>query len=286
MLEKFTELVNKNGWNFYKAAMWRDGKTEICKYVPHSNCANIYSVSKSFTSVAIGFLWDDGRLSLDDPILKYLGDHLPERFDEKLSRVKIRDLLTQSSGIDRGTLFEDDRYSVKDKDWIRDSLARELPFEPGEHYCYDNANYYMLACIAEQISGKPLTELLRERLFDPLEIYEFAWERCPKGHCMGATGLYMKVDGMLKFGRLILSRGVWNGKRLLSEEYIVRATEPVFPEGDGYGFSFRRRGDDIYCIGAANQIVYISPRDNSVFAAQGHNSINGFVDIVASAARE
>lgn len=280
MLEKFTELVKTNGWNFYKAAMWRDGKTEIQSYTPHSSCANIYSVSKSFTSVAIGLLWDEKRLSLDDPIVKYLGDHLPKQFDERLPSVRIRDLLTQSSGIDHGTLFESDRYSVEDNDWIRDSLSRRLPFVSGEHYCYDNANYYMLACIAEIISAKPLTELLRGKLFEPLGIREYAWERCPMGHCMGATGLYTNIEALLSFGRLILDRGVYNGERLLSEEYISLAIDPKFAEGDNYGFSFRRRGGDIYCIGAADQIVYISPCRNAVFAAQGYNSINDFVKLV------
>lgn len=283
MLERFTELVEKNDWNFYKAAMWRDGSTDIRTYKPHSSCANIYSVSKSFTSVAIGLLYDDKKLALDDPILKYLGEHMPPCADEKLLRVKLSDLLTQSSGIDRGTLFEGDRYSIEDKDWIRHSLSRPLPFEPGEHYCYDNANYYMLACIAELITAKPLTVFLTERLFEPMGIREFAWERCPMGHCMGATGLYMSINGLLSFGRLILDHGMWNGKSLVSEDYISLATEPRFPEGDGYGFSFRRRGDDIYCIGANDQIVYISPRRNAVFAAQGHCSIDRFVETVDEA---
>lgn len=280
MLEKFKERVKAENWNFYSAAIWKDGKQEVFAFQHHSNCANIYSVSKSITAVAIGLLYDEGKIALDDPIIKYLGDHMPAEHDEKLPRVKIRHLLTQSSGIERGTLFEEDRYSVQDKDWIRHSLARPLPHEPGEHFCYDNANFYMLACIAEIVSGKPLTLYLREKIFDRMGIYEYAWERCPQEHCMGATGFFMNIEGMLKFGRLLLDRGVWEGERLLSEDYIDRAIEVKFPDHDNYGFSFRRRRGDIYCTGAANQLIYISPERNTVFAAQGYNNISKFPEIV------
>lgn len=179
------------------------------------------------TSTGVGLAYDEGLLKLEDPIVKYLGNHVPEEADPKIREVTVRHLLTQTSGIGQGSLFEADRYLGTGEDWIARVLGRAMPHQPGTVFTYDNGNYYMLSCIVEKVTELPLDRFLKTTLFRRMGIREFAWERCPLEHTMGATGCYMGLEDLNKIGRLYALGGSYEGRQLLSREWVEMGRRAV-----------------------------------------------------------
>ena len=250
-----------------------------------SACSNLYSISKVLTSTGVGLAYDEGLLKLEDPIVKYLGNHVPEEADPKIREVTVRHLLTQTSGIGQGSLFEADRYLGTGEDWIARVLGRAMPHQPGTVFTYDNGNYYMLSCIVEKVTELPLDRFLKTTLFRRMGIREFAWERCPLEHTMGATGCYMGLEDLNKIGRLYALGGSYEGRQLLSREWVEMAAAP-YPNTSGtpYGFGFSRRpSGDFFCGGAHNQFLYISPAQKIAVAIQGYDDTQQMDQLIEQA---
>lgn len=286
MFDAFLKAMEDSKTNYFRFGVYEDGQYREHHFLGMPACSNIYSISKNITATAVGLCWDRGLLGLDDLVVDRLKEHLPEQYDEKLGRVTIKHLLTQTSGIGEGTLFEGDRYIHGTDDWIPLALSRPMPFEPGTQFVYDNGNYYLLACIVEETVKMPLTHFLQKHLFDHMDIHEYAWERCPKGHAMGATGFYMRIDDMNQFGRLYLDNGVFGDQRLLSEEWVKAAATP-YPNGTptryGYGFWMLDGSEDYWCGGAYNQMIYISREYNTVVSVQGYDTSLDLRAVIADA---
>ena len=104
--------------------------------------------------------------------------------------------------------------------WVRQFLSYPVEYEPGEVYCYNSVGTYMLSAIVQKVTGKKMIELLKERIFSPLGIENAYWLESPQGINYGGWGLYLKTEDLAKAGQLILDRGKWNGKQLISEEWI------------------------------------------------------------------
>lgn len=197
-------LISEASFGAYKTDVW---------HITHSMC-------KSITGLAIGMLIDDGLISLDTPVMGIFekkGLNLNAFLHRNLL---VRHLLSMSSGI----LFNE-AGSVTDEDWVKSYLESTPRFEPGTQFAYNSMNSYMLSAIVKQITGKNLTEFLKDRLFDPLGIKNVYWETCPKGIEKGGWGLYILPIDAAKIGQLVLQKGVWNGKRLISEEWIDLSCE-------------------------------------------------------------
>jgi hypothetical protein len=158
-----------------------------------------------------------------------------------------------------------DMVNREDGDWVRGFLAREVVHEPGTHFLYNNGSTYTLSRIIKKVTGLSALDYLRPRLLDPLGIVEAVWPTCPKGASIGASQLHVTTEAILRFGQFYLDRGVWNGERLLNENWFDLATTKQVNNGDdpnsdwaqGYGFQFWRcrhncyRGDGAfgqYCI--------------------------------------
>lgn len=266
-------IQSKNS-QVFRCSVWQNGTYLEHYFMNLSACQNVYSVSKVITSTAVGLAYDRGLLNLDDPIVNYLGDHLPDTYSANLSKVTVRNLLTQTTGIANGNLFETDRYTTPSPygdDWVKRELALDIPYEPGTTFTYSNSNYFLLACIVEKVSGMSLDMFLKKNLFGDMGIQEFSWERSPEGHIMGATGCYMRLDDMNKIGQLYLNNGVYGGKQLLSKAYVTMATTPYANNsGTPYGFGFLKNSDgDVFVNGANGQMIYFSKAYNAVVAIQG-----------------
>lgn len=281
MLGKIIEKIQEHQNHVIDIALYHKGVYETDSLIQMPRCQNSYSLSKSMTSLAIGAARDKGLLSLDDPILKYLSASLPATYDEKLNRVTIRHLLTMTMGCDSGYLFEGDRYSYSNQDWVNHILSQPLAHEPGTRFVYSNSCYYLLSVIIHRVTGMTLHDFLRMHLYNPLGIHSYAWETCPMGETMGATGLYMATEDILKVGVLCLRRGFHNGMRLISEEYLSEATvnqvegikdAPAY----GYGFWMLKKGYE--GNGAHGQFMKVFPSYDLVAAA---HSYDDHVDLTA-----
>lgn len=272
MLDEATRLIEEKGYNVYRACELRGGKYAERVYRFSNRLNNIYSLSKSVTATVAGILCADKRISLDDRIADYLREYFPENRDERLERATIRDLLSHACGFERGILFEEDAYTHGTDDFARLALSVKTDCGPGEKTVYSNATYYLFSVIAEKATGQTLFDFLRERLFVPLGFEGYAASTCPKGHTMGATGMFLRCEDLLKIGKLYLNEGTYEGKRFFEKRFAEEASAPLFPAGQRfYGLGFWRNGADdryFYGDGKYGQLLVIDAEHDAVFAMQ------------------
>ncbi|MGI6200704.1 MAG: serine hydrolase domain-containing protein, partial [Christensenellales bacterium] len=229
----------------------------------------LYSLSKSFTSTAVGFAVGEGLLNLDDRVVGFFPEKLPAAPCANMLRMRVRDLLGMCTG-------HEVEPSLSGEDWVYNFLTSYVPLEPGSKFLYNTAATYMLSAILQRATGKRVSEYLAPRLFEPLGIENIWWERCPKGIETGGFGLNVKTEDIARFGQFLLNRGGWQGRQLIDPAWIDEATAWHIdngPEGNpdwvqGYGYQFWRcqpkgvyRGD-----GAFGQYCVVMPEQDAVLA--------------------
>lgn len=229
----------------------------------------LWSLSKSFTSTAVGLAVEEGKLSIDDPVLKFFPDDAPEQPSANLKAMRVRDLLTMNAG------HQDELNWREQSNWVKAFLAHPVPHKPGTHFRYNTPATYMLSAIVQKVTGETVLEYLTPRLFEPLGIDKPTWETSPQGISIGGYGLYLRTEDIAKFGQLYLQKGKWNGKQLLPESWIDLATSKQVSNGSnpdsdwdqGYGFQFWQcrhgafRGD-----GKDGQFCIVLPEQDAVIA--------------------
>jgi CubicO group peptidase (beta-lactamase class C family) len=265
------QLVAEGYWEPYGAA------------TPHM----LFSLSKSFTSTAIGLLVGEGRLSVDDPVLGFFPDDAPAEPGERLRAMRVRHLLTMTTGHEA-----DPTRAVRQRpvSWARTFLEEPLAHEPGTHFVYNSGATYMLSAIAQRITGQRLLHYLGPRLFEPLGIASPTWETSPQGIDVGGWGLKVTSADIARFGQLYLQKGVWRDRRLVPAEWVAAATARQVPNGpsqnpdweQGYGYQFWRcrhgayRGD-----GAFGQFCVVMPEQEAVLAiTSGVANLQRVLDLV------
>lgn len=229
---------------------------------------NQYSVTKSFTSVAVGIAQKEGILSLDERLTDAFRDDLPAHVSENLRQATVRDLLTMCLGQDRGFLMGEQRPFLPETDWVKYSLALPFVHAPGTVFRYNNVGPYLAGVLVQRRAGCTLDRYLTPRLFAPLGITAPTWETDPMGYSFGAGGLFLCVSELLRFGELLLAGGKWNGRQLIPADYVAEAgAKQVENGGDGYGYLFWRGAHNSYrADGKYGQYAIVLPDDNAVIA--------------------
>lgn len=199
-------------------------------------CKYTFSACKSLVSLAVGLLVDDGLLSLDERVADLFPDLVTPAIRRRIQDLSVEDLLTMRAGL----LFSE-AEALTENDWVRRFLNAAIKGEPGSDFRYNSLNTYMLSVIVKKKAGRGVLELLQERIFTPLGISDVLWETCPMGTEKGGWGLYIRPEDMAKVGQLVLDRGMWQGKQLISPLYIdaATATQAVTPASMGdfnYGY--------------------------------------------------
>ena len=233
-----------------------------------------HSMSKTVTGMAIGMLLDDGKLSPDMRLIDILPDYTYK--DKRFANIRLHHLLSMTSGVSFS-----EAGSVTERDWCATFFSSSMKFAPGTKFNYNSMNSYILAKVVSKVSGKGLEKFLGERLFSPLGIKNFFWEKSPEGIAKGGWGLYLSCESWAKIGQMILSGGVFDGKRILSEEWVRRSTmtHATAPEADGdfnYGYQLwvGRNSEEILFNGMLGQNVWICPRNDIVAVVfSGNNEI-------------
>jgi len=229
----------------------------------------LFSLSKSFTSTAVGMAAAEGKLSVDDPVLKFFPDEAPSEPSANLKAMRLSDLLRMSTGHQT----EPPRRSTEP--WAKTFLAQPVPFKPGTHFLYNTSATYMLSAAVQKATGQTVLDYLKPRLFDPLGIESPTWEKSPQGVSAGGYGLSVRTEDIAKFGQLYLQKGKWEGKQLVPAAWIEAATARQTSNGSspksdwdqGYGYQFWRcrhgayRGD-----GAFGQYCIVLPEQDAVIA--------------------
>jgi CubicO group peptidase (beta-lactamase class C family) len=232
---------------------------------PHS----LFSLSKSFTSTAVGLAAAKGKLSADDPVLKFFPDDAPAEPSANLKAMRLTDLLRMSTG------HQSEPPRRADEPWAKTFLKHQVPFKPGTHFLYNTSATYMLSAAVQKATGQTVLEYLKPRLFDPLGIDKPTWEASPQGISAGGYGLSIRTGDIAKFGQLYLQKGKWEGKQLVPAAWVEAATtrqtsngsNPASDWDQGYGYQFWRcrhgayRGD-----GAFGQYCIVLPEQDAVIA--------------------
>jgi CubicO group peptidase (beta-lactamase class C family) len=261
-------------------------------YGPQFN-HTLYSLSKSFTSTAVGFAVAEGKLRVDDRVVSFFPKDLPENVSDHLAALRIKDLLTMSVG----NAPEPTQSMVEHENWVKAFLAWPIPNLPGTQFMYNSAATYMLSAIVQQVSGQKVLDYLQPLLFAPLGIHGETWETCPRGINVGGWGLSIQTEGLAKFGQLYLQKGAWQGRQLLPDQWIEEATtfkiqqplpaKPSRPNDQndwlqGYCYQFWRcrhhafRGD-----GAFGQYMVVMPEQGAVVAITAESGdLQGELDLV------
>ena len=184
----------------------------------------MYSLSKSFTSTAVGMAIDEGYFKLTDCVVNLLSEFLPDKVSDNMSKLTVRDLLMMASGHSVPYLLIYQRDNVIGEDWVKYFLRQPFDLKPGTKFVYDTGCTYLLGTIVQKVTGEKLVDFLTPRLFHKFNIERPIWLECPNGRNIAGDGLFLKTNDLLKFGQLFLQRGFWRGEKLISESWIKEAT--------------------------------------------------------------
>lgn len=192
-----------------------------------------YSLCKSITGIAIGMMIDEGNLGLDDRVV----DRLPSKINPfnylKYKNLTIRHLLTMTSG----AAFNE-MGAVTEEDWVKAYFESHVRFSHGSQFSYNSMNSYILSAIITEVTGMTMMQYLQERLWSPLGIKNVYLESCPMGNTKGGWGLYLTMEDMAKIAQMYLQKGLWKGRRILSEEWIHISCQKQVDIDEDNGFSY------------------------------------------------
>ncbi|MFC4312073.1 serine hydrolase domain-containing protein [Steroidobacter flavus] len=256
----------------------------------------LYSLSKSFTSTAVGLAVADGKLKVTDRVIDFFPDRLPASVSDNLKALRIQHLLTMSAGhaVDTAPLI------TREQDWVKAFLALPVDNVPGSAFVYNSGATYMLSAIVQKVTGEKLIDYLRPRLFEPLQLQVGPWSTCPRGINTGGWGLSATTEALARFGRLYLQQGRWGGKQLLPKSWVQEATtfkiqQPATAPGtdlaqlkqssdwhQGYAYQFWRcRHDAFRGDGAFGQYCIVLPKQDAVIAlTSATTDMQGLINLV------
>lgn len=278
-IEKFMDSFDAKKHELHSVMILRHGKV-IAEGWWKPYAANLkhsmYSVSKSWTSTAIGFAVAEKRIQVSDPVMKYFPEYQDLANKPYIADLTIQNLLTMSVGHEveplRGVV-------ATQNDWVKGFLSAKIAHQPGTKFLYNTLATYMLAAIIQQVTGQKVVDYLGPRLFKPLGIQGVDWEVDPKGINTGGWGIRVKTEDMAKLGQLYLQKGQWKGKQILPVAWVAEATskhidqDPSASEEkkansdwlQGYGYQFWRcRNGAFRADGAYGQYIVMMPEQDAV----------------------
>ncbi len=284
---KFIEAVEKSDHELHSFMFLRHGKV-IAEgwwnpYGPDLK-HTLYSLSKSFTSTAVGFAATEKLLNVNDKVISFFPDQLPDTVSQYLSQMTVRDLLIMSAGQDPDPTY---KVATDSGSWAKIFLSIPVLKEPGSEFLYNSLATYMLSAIVQKVTGEKIVDYLTPRFFTPLGIEGFDWEVNSEGINTGGWGLRLKTEDIAKAGQFYLQKGLWNGKQLLPVDWIEEATSfkidqaPKLTEAEksasdwmqGYCYQFWRcRNNAFRGDGAFGQFMIVLPDKDAVIAITAETS--------------
>ncbi len=238
----------------------------------------IYSCTKSITSALIGIALDKGFIeSIGQPVLGFFKDKPIALPGGQKNQMTLEHLLMMSSGMDT-----QDSYLYKwkglvratnSKDWVKYILGRPMAFAPGEHFEYSNGVSYLLGVILERSTNMDGAAFARQYLFGPLGIAEAEWKRDPEGRIMGSGGMQLRPRDMAKFGLLYLNKGRWDGKEIVSRQWVEASTQRHLKAAlfNGYGYHWWVDSKECYmAVGFRGQYIFVLPEQDMVVVFTSH----------------
>ena len=271
----FIEALRGIEYNMHGFIVMRHGKIAAeAYYAPYrkEDRHRMYSTSKSFTSVAIGMMADEGKISLDDKIASYFPEKITGTLHPYTADASIRDLLMMASPFSATT------YGIlDDTDWIRTYFDAVPDHRPGQVFWYETSATTMLAALVEKLSGMRILDYLRSKGFAEMGFSDDAESVLTPDGAVSWTGsgILCRLRDLAKFALLCLNQGEYQGRQLVSREYMAKATSRQIDNGEyGYGYKFWMTQDGFSCRGLGGQMVYCFPEKDIILATVGDDQLN------------
>lgn len=257
----------------------RDGAVVVDAYFyPYdgSTIHELASVTKSVMTTLIAIAADQGKLELDRPMVSYFPNNTIANLDSLKERITVRHLTSMSSGLnctqegDEATL----REMKASPDWIRFTLDRKVVSEPGTTFVYCSPGMHLLSAILQITTGMTALDFARQNLFEPLGIRDVIWLTDPQGYNRGSEGIYLHPYDMAKIGYLWLNNGQWDGKQIVSREWVETSVKSQFETGgdDDYGYGWWVQADEpasYTASGRGGQRITVVPAWNLTVVTTG-----------------
>lgn len=279
-IKGFLEGVRERGIELHDLMVVRGGK--VCyeaSWYPYGEdrLHMLYSLSKAFTAVGVGFAVQEGLFAVEDTVYSFFKEELPDTIGERAKRITVEHLLTMCTGQETEPPILNYAF---EGNWVEKFLEIEPSYEPGTHFFYDTTATYVLSAIITKVTGEKLVDYLTPRFFEPLGVEDYYWDESPQGNSLGGIGLNVTIETVAKLGVFLKQQGMWNGKQLLNRAWMERMTSnlvdssggEVYSDGNdwgvGYGYQIWQcipkgvyRGD-----GAYGQFAIVAPEKDLVIA--------------------
>ncbi|MCR5002844.1 MAG: beta-lactamase family protein [Bacteroidales bacterium] len=277
----YLQAVKDSAEDLHSVMVLQHGKVLEEQFFVPDTAHVLHSVSKTFTSTAVGFAIEEGLLGLDDKIVDILPESMPDDPQEWLMDITIRNLLTMNSGHGK-----DPTSAIRsnDCDWVAEFMKWPIEYEPGTCYCYNSLGTYMLSAAVQKVSGEKIVDYLEPRLWQPLGIEKPKWLESPAGINTGGWGLYLRTEDLAKMGLCLLNGGKYGKKQVIPADWVAEMTKYQVPSvhsgvneqerknrednsdwGQGYGYQiWRCRHNAFRADGAYGQYIVVIPEKDAV----------------------
>ncbi len=245
------------------------------------NMHSLYSATKSFTSALTGIAIEEGYIeNTSVKVVDFFPDTTIENLDSRKKNMTLQHLLTMTTGFEWDEWTGDSAVKMlKKTNPVKHMLDLPMKYDPGTVLTYCTGASHLLSAIIQKTTGKTTLEFARKYLFDPLGISEAQWTYDHQNINHGGHGLSLTSRDMAKFGYLYLNNGTWNGKQILSTDWINKSSQTYnsFEDNVGYGYQWwtSPQSNIYYASGLDGQRIYVVPENDMVvvFTAEISNNL-------------
>ena len=283
LLQQMMDLIDEQGFAYDSILVVRHGRIVFEEYrngYTQDTKHHLQSATKSFSSMLIGVAIHEGFLDgVEQKVVDLFPDHTIANLDARKQRLTLQHLLTMSDGMDWHELdypYTDARNTLGQmwvsSDAIQHVLDRPMAREAGEAWAYNSGTSILLGGILEQTTGRDVLAFAREYLFGPLGIEDVRWDRTTGYHYHTDGGLYLTPRDMARFGYLMLHGGTWDGREIVSPEWVARSTDAHYQTGSGKGYGYQwwiLDGGIFAAHGHFEQLIYVVPEADMVVVFTG-----------------
>ncbi len=269
--DSFISDIQTNGWNVYGSEVYEEGKLTHTYGDTSETLHDIYSATKAILSIAVGIASDERMFDIGKSVLYYMPQNKVENIisEQKavFEKITIKRLLSMS--------VVDIPFRPESNSFIDFALNTKISNPEERVFNYNNINAYLVGVALTEAIGKDIGVFIEKRIFEPLGITDFEFDRCPEGYFYGASGTKLTVNELSRIGLLLYNNGIFNGKRILSKSYIDEATsiQQMNREG-GYGYFFWKYQDGFSINGKWGQKCYVLPKRKLMISFISHMEEN------------
>ena len=265
--DAFISDIEKNNWDVYGVEVYEGGNLTHTYGDTSKSLHDIYSATKAVLSIAVGIATDENRFDIGKSVLHYLPKEKVDKISNEqrsvFEKITIQRLLCMS--------VMDFPFRPEGESFIDFALNTKISNPDERAFNYNNINAYLVGAALTQALGMDLGDFIEKRIFQPLGITKFEFDRCPEGYFYGASGTKLTVNELSRLGLLLYNRGVFEEQRILSERYIDEATsiQQMNREG-GYGYFLWKYRDGFSINGKWGQKCYVLPNEKLIVSFLSH----------------